>query len=39
MEHLIDKISNVPQDSLVKKVTIHAGINDPNLKYPCLPAH
>ena len=32
MEHLIDKISNVPQDSLVKKVTIHAGINDSKFK-------
>ena len=32
MEHLIDKISNVPQDSLVKKVTIHAGINDSKSK-------
>ena len=28
IEHLIDKISNVPQDSLVKEVTIHASIND-----------
>ena len=32
MEHLIDKISNNPQDSLVKKVTIHAGINDSKFK-------
>ena len=32
MEHLIDKISNVPRDSLVKKVTIHAGINDSKFK-------
>ena len=32
MEHLIDKISNVPQDSLVNKVTIHAGINDSKFK-------
>ena len=32
MEHLIDKISNVPQDSLVKKVTIHAGIYDSKFK-------
>ena len=37
--HLIDKISNVPLDSLVK-VTIHAGVKMiPNLKYPCLPVH
>ena len=32
MEHLIDKISNVPQDSLVKKVAIHAGIKDSKFK-------
>ena len=32
MEHLIDKISNVPQDSVVKKVSIHAGINDSKFK-------
>ena len=32
IEHLIDKISNVPRDSLVKKVTIHAGINDSEFK-------
>ena len=32
MEHLIDKISNVPQDLHDKKVTIHAGINDSKFK-------
>ena len=32
MEHLIDKISNVPLDSLVERVTIHAGINDSKFK-------
>ena len=39
IEDLIDKISNVPQNSLVEKVTIHAGINDSKLKYSFLPAH
>ena len=32
MVHLIDKISNVPLDSLVERVTIHAGINDSKFK-------
>ena len=32
MEHLIDRISNVPLDSLVERVTIHAGINDSKFK-------
>ena len=32
MEHLIDKISNVPLDSLVERVTIHASINDSKFK-------
>ena len=39
MEHLIDKISNVPLDSVAERVTIHAGINDSNLKCQFLPAH
>ena len=38
MEGPFDKISNVPQNSLVE-VTIHAGINDSKLKYLFLPAH
>ena len=32
MEHLIDRISNVPLDSLVERVTIHTGINDSKFK-------
>ena len=34
MEHLIDKISNVPLDSLPEKVNINAGMNYSKFKIP-----